>query len=51
VAGQHNAPLDELQIRVVESVKKFSRGASQSDDITLLFVRYHAAAQAAESGG
>jgi serine phosphatase RsbU (regulator of sigma subunit) len=51
VADRHNATLDELQASVVESVKKFSRGASQSDDITLLFVRYGAAAHAAESGG
>jgi len=50
LAGQHYAPLDQLQKRVVESVEAFSRGASQADDITLLFVRYRAAAQTAESG-
>ena len=46
----HDAPLDQLQKRVVDSVENFARGASQADDITLLFVRYRAAAQAAESG-
>jgi serine phosphatase RsbU (regulator of sigma subunit)/pSer/pThr/pTyr-binding forkhead associated (FHA) protein len=50
LAGQHDAPLDQLQKRVVDSVEKFARGASQADDITLLFIRYRAAAQAAESG-
>jgi serine phosphatase RsbU (regulator of sigma subunit) len=51
LAGQHNAPLDELQAKVVLTVEQFTRGASQSDDITLLLVRYSAAAHAAESGG
>ncbi len=47
LAGQHDAPLDELQKRVVESVETFARGASQADDITLLFIRYLTASQAA----
>jgi len=50
LAGQHDAPLDQLQKRVVDSVENFARGASQADDITLLFIRYRAASQAAESG-
>jgi sigma-B regulation protein RsbU (phosphoserine phosphatase) len=50
LAGQHDAPLDQLQKRVVDSVENFARGASQADDITLLFIRYRAAAQTAESG-
>jgi sigma-B regulation protein RsbU (phosphoserine phosphatase) len=49
LAGQHDAPLDQLQKRVVESVDRFARGASQADDITLLFIRYRAASQTAES--
>jgi len=49
LAGQHEAPLDELQKRVVDSVENFARGASQADDITLLFIRYRAASQTAES--
>jgi sigma-B regulation protein RsbU (phosphoserine phosphatase) len=47
IAGQHGAPLDHLQKSVLDSVGHFTRGASQADDITLLFVRYRAAAQAA----
>ena len=50
LAGQHDAPLDQLQKRVVDSVENFARGASQADDITLLFIRYRAASQTAESG-
>jgi sigma-B regulation protein RsbU (phosphoserine phosphatase) len=50
LSGQHNAPLDLLQKRVVESIETFARGASQADDITLLLVRYRAAAKTAESG-
>ncbi len=48
LAGQHNSPLDQLQKRVVDSVDNFARGASQADDITLLFIRYRAASQTAE---
>ena len=47
LAGQHEAPLDHLQKTVLESVDHFARGASQADDITLLLVRYRAAAQTA----
>jgi phosphoserine phosphatase RsbU/P len=49
LAGQHDAPLDHLQKTVFDSIEKFSRGASQADDITLLLVRYRAASQAAAS--
>jgi sigma-B regulation protein RsbU (phosphoserine phosphatase) len=48
LAGQHESPLDQLKKRVVDSVDDFARGASQADDITLLFIRYRAASQAAE---
>jgi phosphoserine phosphatase RsbU/P len=50
LAGQHEAPLDDLQKRVVDSVENFARGAMQADDITLLFIRYRAASQTAEAG-
>jgi serine phosphatase RsbU (regulator of sigma subunit) len=46
---RQDAPLDCLQKAVFESLEKFSRGASQGDDITLLLVRYRAASQAAAS--
>jgi sigma-B regulation protein RsbU (phosphoserine phosphatase) len=45
--GKKDPPLDQLQKCIFESVKDFTRGASQGDDITLLLVRYRAAAQAA----
>jgi serine phosphatase RsbU (regulator of sigma subunit) len=49
LAGCRDSPLDHLQKIVFDSVTKFSRGASQADDITLLLVRYRAAAQCAAS--
>jgi sigma-B regulation protein RsbU (phosphoserine phosphatase) len=49
LSGQHRAPLAELQKTVLQSVEDFARGASQADDITLLLVRYRAAAQAASA--
>ncbi|MBZ5659993.1 MAG: SpoIIE family protein phosphatase [Acidobacteriia bacterium] len=42
LAGRHDQPLDHLQKTVLESIQKFTRGASQNDDITLLLVRYQA---------
>jgi len=45
LAGQQDVPLEQLQRRVIDSVEAFARGASQSDDVTLLLVRYRAAAQ------
>ena len=47
LSSHHQAPLERLQKAVLESVDAFARGASQADDITLLLVRYRAAAQAA----
>jgi sigma-B regulation protein RsbU (phosphoserine phosphatase) len=47
LAGRFDAPLDHLQKAVFDSVENFTRGASQADDITLLLVRYRAAAQTA----
>ena len=49
LAGCCDSSLDHLQKLVFDSVTKFSRGASQADDITLLLVRYSAAAQSAVS--
>jgi sigma-B regulation protein RsbU (phosphoserine phosphatase) len=49
LAGQHEAPLDQLQKKVIDCVENFARGASQADDITLLLIRYRAAAKAAET--
>jgi phosphoserine phosphatase RsbU/P len=40
LAGQHDAPLAELQATILDSVLAFSRGAEQADDITLLLARY-----------
>jgi serine phosphatase RsbU (regulator of sigma subunit)/pSer/pThr/pTyr-binding forkhead associated (FHA) protein len=44
--GQQDPPLDQLQKTILDSVETFTRGASQADDITVLLVRYRAAAQA-----
>jgi phosphoserine phosphatase RsbU/P len=48
LAGRHEEPLDLLQKSVFDSVEKFTRGASQTDDITLLMIRRHADAHSAE---
>jgi phosphoserine phosphatase RsbU/P len=42
VGGRQDASLGHLQKAVFDSVEKFTRGASQGDDITLLLVRYRA---------
>lgn len=42
--GQQDTPVEALQQSILESVRSFSKGASQSDDITLLVVRYRKAA-------
>jgi len=39
-AGQANPGLDYLQQAALASLREFTRGASQADDITLLLVRY-----------
>jgi phosphoserine phosphatase RsbU/P len=41
VAGQQGVPVEALQQSVLRTVREFTRGAEQSDDITLLVVRYH----------
>ena len=40
LAGKKDVPVEELQQSILEAVRSFTRGASQSDDITLLVVRY-----------
>lgn len=47
--GQANPALDHLQRIALESLREFTRGASQADDITLLLVRYQPAAESAAS--
>jgi serine phosphatase RsbU (regulator of sigma subunit) len=44
ISGLKDVPVDELQKALLESVTNFTRGGSQSDDITLLVVRYRALA-------
>ena len=44
LAGKQDVPVEVLQESVLDAVSAFARGASQSDDITLLVVRYRAAA-------
>jgi sigma-B regulation protein RsbU (phosphoserine phosphatase) len=44
LSGRHDVPLEDLQKAILESVETFTRGASQADDITVLLVRYRAAA-------
>jgi serine phosphatase RsbU (regulator of sigma subunit) len=46
LAGKQDVPVEALQQSVLDAVRGFTRGASQSDDITLLVVRYRAAAWA-----
>jgi phosphoserine phosphatase RsbU/P len=43
LTGLMDTPLEEIQKKVLESVENFSRGAPQTDDVTLLLVRYRAA--------
>ena len=40
LAGKQEMPLAELQKDILKSVETFCRGASQSDDITVMLVRY-----------
>ena len=41
--GLRDAPLEQMQTAILESVEDFTRGARQADDLTLLLVRYRAA--------
>jgi sigma-B regulation protein RsbU (phosphoserine phosphatase) len=49
LTGQMECPLELLQKCILEAVENFARGAHQADDLTLLIVRYRAAAVAATS--
>lgn len=40
LAGQGGVPVEALQESILESVRGFTQGAKQSDDLTLLVVRY-----------
>ena len=40
VAGQDVTPLDRLQQMILDALGAFTRGARQSDDITLLLIRF-----------
>ena len=42
--GQAQSALEDLQQTVLQAVENFARGASQADDLTLLLVRFRAAA-------
>jgi sigma-B regulation protein RsbU (phosphoserine phosphatase) len=44
LTGQLECPLEHIQKCVLEAVENFARGAHQADDLTLLIVRYRAAA-------
>jgi len=44
LAGQQNTSLEDLKKLVLDAIEAFSNGAAQSDDITLLIMRYRAAA-------
>ena len=43
--GRIDASVEDLKQAILDAVRAFTRGASQSDDLTLLVVRYRAAAQ------
>lgn len=43
--GKQEVPLDQLEKAILESVENFSRGARQTDDLTLLLVRYRGVAK------
>ena len=45
LAGWQDESLSSLQKMVLDSISSFSSGAAQSDDITLLVVRYRASAK------
>src|SRR5260370_74444 len=49
LTGQLECPLEQIQKCVLEAVENFARGAHQADDLTLLIVRYRAAAASQET--
>jgi len=42
LSGQDGAPVEAVQRAILDAVEKFTRGEPQSDDLTLLVVRYRA---------
>ncbi|MGH9717947.1 MAG: SpoIIE family protein phosphatase [Candidatus Acidiferrales bacterium] len=46
LCAQREVSLEQLQKAVLGSIEKFTNGANQADDITLLIVRYRSAAHA-----
>lgn len=50
LADCHSMPLDTMQQTVLQAVHEFTRGAGQSDDITLLLVRYRRPVNNEENG-
>jgi phosphoserine phosphatase RsbU/P len=42
LAGKEDVPLEELQESILDSVRGFTQGGPQTDDMTLLLVRYRA---------
>ncbi|MGA9063274.1 MAG: SpoIIE family protein phosphatase [Terracidiphilus sp.] len=44
LAGKQGESVEELQQSILDAVRGFTKGAKQSDDLTLLVVRYRAAA-------
>jgi serine phosphatase RsbU (regulator of sigma subunit) len=49
LARRPSASVEELQASILAAVEHFTRGARQADDLTLLLIRYHGAAQAAKA--
>lgn len=49
LSGQNAVSLGDLQRKILAAVQTFSRGARQADDLTLLLLRYSAAAIGATS--
>ncbi len=43
IAGKPDLPVEALQQSILDAVHDFTRGAAQSDDVTLLVVRYRVA--------
>jgi len=51
VAAQHaSARIEELQAGILTAVEKFTQGAPQADDLTLLILRYHGTASPRQNG-
>ena len=44
MSGRNPESIEELQQSILDGVRDFTRGEHQSDDITLLVVRYRKAA-------